>query len=68
MYYFQDIEICKKTMVERGNIFLQKVALSRKKIANYSHQFIRDGAVSYQMCSCLIPSKRKGKNNLILLL
>ena len=33
-------------MIERGEIFLRKVSLSRNKIAKLCHPFIRDGAVS----------------------
>lgn len=35
-------------MIERGEIFLRKVSLSRNKIAKLCHPFIRDGAVSRQ--------------------
>ncbi len=34
-------------MVSRGNLFLQKVASSRRKIAKITLPFIADGAVSY---------------------
>lgn len=35
-------------MIERGEIFLAKVSLSRNKIAKLCHPFVRDGAVSRQ--------------------
>lgn len=37
-------EKCQKIMVERGNLFLEKVAVSRQKIAKLANQFIRDGS------------------------
>lgn len=43
---FQDYSKCKEIMIERGEIFLTKVSLSRNKIAKLCHPFIRDGAVS----------------------
>lgn len=43
---FQDYSKCKEIMIERGEIFLRKVSLSRNKIAKLCHPFIRDGAVS----------------------
>lgn len=42
----QDYSKCKEIMIERGEIFLRKVSLSRNKIAKLCHPFIRDGAVS----------------------
>ncbi|NXO84790.1 EI2BA factor, partial [Sitta europaea] len=41
---FQDYSKCKEIMIERGEIFLTKVSLSRNKIAKLCHPFIRDGA------------------------
>uniref|UniRef100_A0A8B9U702 Eukaryotic translation initiation factor 2B subunit alpha n=1 Tax=Anas zonorhyncha TaxID=75864 RepID=A0A8B9U702_9AVES len=41
---FQDYSKCKEIMIERGEIFLRKVSLSRNKIAKLCHPFIRDGA------------------------
>ncbi|RLV96863.1 hypothetical protein DV515_00012332 [Chloebia gouldiae] len=40
----QDYSKCKEIMIERGEIFLTKVSLSRNKIAKLCHPFIRDGA------------------------
>ncbi|NXT92242.1 EI2BA factor, partial [Anhinga rufa] len=40
----QDYSKCKEIMIERGEIFLRKVSLSRNKIAKLCHPFIRDGA------------------------
>lgn len=42
----QDYSKCKEIMIERGEIFLRKVSLSRNKIAKLCHPFIRDDAVS----------------------
>eukprot|EP00112_Aurelia_sp_Birch-Aquarium-sp1_P019380 Seg4784.1 transcript_id=Seg4784.1/GoldUCD/mRNA.D3Y31 product="Translation initiation factor eIF-2B subunit alpha" protein_id=Seg4784.1/GoldUCD/D3Y31 len=39
-----DFKECKRILVERGQLFLQKAAGSRKRIAKLSGQFIRDGA------------------------
>lgn len=39
-----DFQECKRILVERGQLFLQKAAGSRKRIAKLSEQFIRDGA------------------------
>eukprot|EP00794_Sanderia_malayensis_P014409 gene14409-15910_t len=39
-----DFQECKRILVERGQLFLQKAAGSRKRIAKLSTQFIRDGA------------------------
>ncbi|KAL5017493.1 hypothetical protein ScPMuIL_007082 [Solemya velum] len=39
-----NFEECQKILVERGNLFLRKVSMSRQKIARSAHQFIRDGA------------------------
>lgn len=39
-----NIQEIQQTLVERGNLFLQKVASSRQKIARQAHPFIRDGA------------------------
>lgn len=58
--FFQDYSKCKEIMIERGEIFLTKVSLSRNKIAKLCHPFIRDGAVSrpstvtpVRFCCCL---------------
>ncbi|XP_045171611.2 translation initiation factor eIF-2B subunit alpha-like [Mercenaria mercenaria] len=39
-----DFQKCQNIMVERGNMFLQKVASSRQKIARQADKFIRDGS------------------------
>uniref|UniRef100_A0A8B9Q847 Eukaryotic translation initiation factor 2B subunit alpha n=1 Tax=Apteryx owenii TaxID=8824 RepID=A0A8B9Q847_APTOW len=39
-----DYSTCKEIMIERGEIFLRRVSLSRNKIAKLCHPFIRDGA------------------------
>ncbi|NXP49103.1 EI2BA factor, partial [Heliornis fulica] len=41
---YSDYSKCKEIMIERGEIFLKKVSLSRNKIAKLCHPFIRDGA------------------------
>ncbi|NXT33619.1 EI2BA factor, partial [Pelecanoides urinatrix] len=41
---YSDYSKCKEIMIERGEIFLRKVSLSRTKIAKLCHAFIRDGA------------------------
>ncbi|KFP76493.1 Translation initiation factor eIF-2B subunit alpha, partial [Apaloderma vittatum] len=41
---YSDYSKCKEIMIERGEIFLRKVSLSRNKIARLCHPFIRDGA------------------------
>jgi translation initiation factor eIF-2B subunit alpha len=33
-------------MIERGELFLRRISLSRNKIADLCHTFIKDGAVS----------------------
>ena len=47
-YTPQDFDVCKKILVQRGNIFLDKVSSSRKKIAHFAQKFIRDGSVSFR--------------------
>lgn len=42
----QDYSKCKKIMIERGELFLRRISLSRNKIADLCHTFIKDGAVS----------------------
>ncbi|NXW95675.1 EI2BA factor, partial [Alopecoenas beccarii] len=41
---YSDYSKCKEIMIERGEIFLKTVSLSRNKIAKLCHPFIRDGA------------------------
>ncbi|XP_007646593.1 translation initiation factor eIF-2B subunit alpha isoform X1 [Cricetulus griseus] len=40
----QDYSKCKKIMIERGELFLRRISLSRNKIADLCHTFIKDGA------------------------
>ncbi|CAG2194192.1 translation initiation factor eIF2B subunit alpha-like isoform X1 [Mytilus galloprovincialis] len=40
---YSNIQELKKLLVERGNLFLDKVAGSRQKIGKVTHPFIRDG-------------------------
>eukprot|EP01137_Pigoraptor_chileana_P014121 Opistho-2@68377 len=39
-----DFEQCKRLLIERGNVFVEKAASSRVKIATIGTPFIRDGA------------------------
>ncbi|KAJ7994267.1 hypothetical protein DPEC_G00264120 [Dallia pectoralis] len=39
-----DLSQCKKVMVERGELFLEKISSSRSKVAKLCHTFIKDGA------------------------
>ncbi|XP_072096842.1 translation initiation factor eIF2B subunit alpha isoform X3 [Mobula birostris] len=39
-----DYSICKKTMIDRGELYLEKISVSRDKIANLCSAFINDGA------------------------
>ena len=48
-WWFQDLSQCKKVMEERGELFLQKISMSRAKVAKLCHTFIKDGAVSFPM-------------------
>lgn len=41
----QDLSRCKNVMIERGELFLKKISLSREKVAKLCHTFIKDGAV-----------------------
>ncbi|KAG8146102.1 putative Translation initiation factor eIF-2B subunit alpha-like protein [Naja naja] len=38
-----DYSKCKEIMIERGEVFLQRISLSRKKIAKLCHNFVKDG-------------------------
>uniref|UniRef100_A0A8C5BB11 Translation initiation factor eIF2B subunit alpha n=1 Tax=Gadus morhua TaxID=8049 RepID=A0A8C5BB11_GADMO len=40
----KDLSQCKKVMEERGELFLQKISMSRAKVAKLCHTFIKDGA------------------------
>uniref|UniRef100_A0A3B5LVJ4 Uncharacterized protein n=1 Tax=Xiphophorus couchianus TaxID=32473 RepID=A0A3B5LVJ4_9TELE len=40
----QDLSRCKKVMEERGELFLEKISMSRNKVAKLCHTFIKDGA------------------------
>lgn len=42
----QDLSQCKNVMIERGELFLKKISLSRGKVGKLCHTFIKDGAVS----------------------
>ena len=46
LHLFKDFKECKKILLERGRLFLDKAATCRQKIARLAHPFIRDGAVS----------------------
>ncbi|NP_001279169.1 translation initiation factor eIF-2B subunit alpha [Callorhinchus milii] len=39
-----DYSMCKKTMIERGELYLKTISDSRNKIAKLCHTFIKDGA------------------------
>ncbi|XP_013413591.1 translation initiation factor eIF-2B subunit alpha [Lingula anatina] len=39
-----DFQECKTILLNRGNVFLQKVGMCRKKISKLGHPFISDGA------------------------
>ncbi|TRY66263.1 hypothetical protein DNTS_026221 [Danionella cerebrum] len=39
-----DLSQCKKVMIERGELFLKKISLSRGKVGKLCHTFIKDGA------------------------
>lgn len=39
-----DLSRCKNVMIERGELFLKKISLSREKVAKLCHTFIKDGA------------------------
>ncbi|XP_023680354.1 translation initiation factor eIF2B subunit alpha isoform X2 [Paramormyrops kingsleyae] len=41
---YSELSQCKKVMVERGELFLKKISLSRSKVAKLCHTFIKDGA------------------------
>ncbi|ELW65480.1 Translation initiation factor eIF-2B subunit alpha [Tupaia chinensis] len=41
---YSDYSKCKKIMIERGELFLRRTSLSRNKIADLCHTFIKDGA------------------------
>uniref|UniRef100_A0A4W6DC76 Translation initiation factor eIF2B subunit alpha n=1 Tax=Lates calcarifer TaxID=8187 RepID=A0A4W6DC76_LATCA len=44
-YWFRtDLSRCKKVMEERGELFLEKISMSRTKVAKLCHTFIKDGA------------------------
>ncbi|XP_057675449.1 translation initiation factor eIF-2B subunit alpha isoform X2 [Corythoichthys intestinalis] len=40
----QDLSRCKKVMEERGQLFVDKISMSRGKVAKLCHTFIKDGA------------------------
>ncbi|XP_056601469.1 translation initiation factor eIF-2B subunit alpha [Triplophysa dalaica] len=39
-----DLSRCKNVMIERGELFLKKISLSRERVAKLCHTFIKDGA------------------------
>ncbi|XP_037735056.1 translation initiation factor eIF-2B subunit alpha isoform X2 [Chelonia mydas] len=41
---YSDYSKCKEIMIERGELFLRRISLSRNKIAKLCHTFIKDGA------------------------
>ncbi|KAM5237713.1 translation initiation factor eIF2B subunit alpha [Ctenodactylus gundi] len=41
---YSDYSKCKMIMIERGELFLSRISLSRNKIASLCHTFIKDGA------------------------
>jgi len=43
----QDFSVIRKSLVERGQQFLQNASLSRDKIARLGCPFVTDGAVCY---------------------
>uniref|UniRef100_A0AAY5L7V6 Translation initiation factor eIF2B subunit alpha n=1 Tax=Esox lucius TaxID=8010 RepID=A0AAY5L7V6_ESOLU len=50
-----DLSQCKKVMVERGELFLKKISLSRSKVAKLCHTFIKDGAVNTSiLINCIL--------------
>lgn len=49
----QELSRCKKVMEERGQLFVDKISMSRGKVAKLCHTFIKDGAVS------LTPKEKK---------
>ncbi|KAM9793929.1 translation initiation factor eIF-2B subunit alpha [Syngnathus typhle] len=40
----QELSRCKKVMEERGQLFVDKISMSRGKVAKLCHTFIKDGA------------------------
>ncbi|XP_061656189.1 translation initiation factor eIF-2B subunit alpha isoform X1 [Phyllopteryx taeniolatus] len=40
----QELSCCKKVMEERGQLFMDKISMSRGKVAKLCHTFIKDGA------------------------
>ncbi|KAF4011787.1 hypothetical protein G4228_003487 [Cervus hanglu yarkandensis] len=53
---YSDYSKCKKIMIERGEIFLRRISLSRNKIADLCHTFIKDGAkMAKALCHLNVP-------------
>lgn len=50
----QDLSRCKKVMEERGELFLEKISMSRTKVAKLCHTFIKDGAVGFILRSLML--------------
>uniref|UniRef100_A0AAY4AR27 Translation initiation factor eIF2B subunit alpha n=1 Tax=Denticeps clupeoides TaxID=299321 RepID=A0AAY4AR27_9TELE len=44
LYHSDDFSQSKNLLVERGELFLNKISLSRNKVAKLCHTFIKDGA------------------------
>ncbi|EPY85816.1 translation initiation factor eIF-2B subunit alpha [Camelus ferus] len=58
---YSDYSKCKKIMIERGEIFLQRISLSRNKIADLCHTFIKDGALAYGLqTQCTLKERLSG--------
>ncbi|XP_061764150.1 translation initiation factor eIF-2B subunit alpha isoform X2 [Nerophis ophidion] len=62
----QDLSRCKKVMEERGELFLEKISMSRSKVAKLCHTFIKDGAKilthSYSRVVLRVLEKAAGEN------
>lgn len=63
---YPDLQECKKIMIQRGGLFLDKISKSRDKIAQLANQFITNGAVillhSYSRVVLEILKVAKNKN------
>ncbi|KAJ0388886.1 hypothetical protein ATCC90586_011659 [Pythium insidiosum] len=42
---FDDFELCKSQLIDRGKLFAETSLSSRKRIAEVGHSFIRNGMV-----------------------
>uniref|UniRef100_G1P940 Translation initiation factor eIF2B subunit alpha n=1 Tax=Myotis lucifugus TaxID=59463 RepID=G1P940_MYOLU len=54
---YSDYSKCKKIMIERGELFLRRISLSRSKIADLCHTFIKDGRkkMAKALCHLSVP-------------